>query len=355
MLRQGSEVEDIIGAHGRAVYRERWMPQLMTTLRSPQYGPALFLWHIAKIPIAFFHTRRLLRKWKIDLVHLNESTLLPYVFIAWILRTPVVLHARGATAQRPIEQFLLRVMGKLGRCAIIAIDEETVKSLPPQTQPIATVVYNPIDMGGMPSQDHVHGLRASWGCSPDDVVVGQVASLHTSKGIWDILDLAADLCPMYPSLKFVLVGDDRPEVGEGPKLREVIARRGLCDRVVLPGYVENLAALYGSLDIVLCLFSSGLGGVGRTAYEAALAGKPLIATLRNPAGSQTIRHGIDGLVFKPEDKSSIVQALHRLIQSESTRRALGESAKQHMADRHLPSGVASQVNAVYQMLLSPQT
>ena len=273
VLRTGSDVEETIGAEGKPVYRERWMPQFMTTLRTEQYGPVLYLWHLLKIPMALVHTYRLVKRWGIDIIHLNETALIPYAYVARLLGVAVVMHARGATAPRPIEQFFLRLMGSFSKTAIIAIDEETVWSLPDKSKSITDIVYNPIDISQNLAAVDIRRMRASWGCGDDDVVIGQVAALHSTKGIWEIVELAATLSQKYPHVKFILVGDDRAEAGEGPRIREVLNERGLAKHVTLPGYLESISLVYASLDIALCFFSDYLGGVGRGAFEAAIAGK----------------------------------------------------------------------------------
>ena len=352
ILRTNSEVEEIIGAVGKQTYFERFMPQFMTTLRTPQYSLILFVWHLAKIPMALVKVFFIIRKWRIHLIHLNETALLPYVFVGRLLRVPVVMHARGATAPRPVEHFFLRQIGYLKKVAIIAIDEETLLSFPVKCWKISHVIYNPVDLGPEPSPEEIRKMRESWGCSPNDILIGQVASLHTSKGIWEILEFAAKICPKYPKVRFALVGDDRPEGGEGPQLRRAIAARKLDGRVILTGYESELSAVYGALDIALCLFSQRLGGVGRAAYEAALAGRPLVATLPDPDSSQTVKNGLTGLVFKPADKEGILAALCSLIESETKRIEIGEKAKKEIGNRHLPSLVAKQVESLYSILIS---
>src|SRR5260370_7948699 len=81
-----------------------------------------------------------------------------------------------------------------------------------------------------------------------------------------------------PRVRFVLVGDDSGEAGEGPQLRQAIRAKGLERRVILAGYRRDLSAVYGAFDISLFLFGKGLKRVGGTAFEAALAGRPGVVT-----------------------------------------------------------------------------
>ena len=347
LLPTASGIDALLAAAPERTFRERFLCQFMTTLYTAQYGPALFAWHVAKIPVAFLRIRRLVRRWKIDLVHVNETTLVAYALAARLAGAPVVLHARTAIAPRPFERRLLALLGQTGRARIACIDAEVRDSLPAPCRGIARVIHNPIDLGPAPSLVEIAAMRAAWGFGPEHVVVGQVASLHRQKGIWLILDLAEKLCAEFPLLRIVLVGDDSPGAGEGPPLRAAIEERGLAGRVVLPGYDTRLAAVYAALDVALCLFGGELGGVGRAAYEAAVSGKPLVATLPDPTRSETLEQGVSGLLFTPTDTPGISEALRRLIAGPALRASLGASAQASIGRRHSPAVVAESVVQLY--------
>ena len=347
LVPSGSEIDSMLGAAPERTFRERYLCQFMTTLYTPQYPAWLFAWHLVKIPIALVRIRHLIRRWKIDLVHVNETTLIAYAFAAHFAGVPVVLHARTAIASRPFERAMLSLLGKMRRTRIACIDSEVRDSLPEPARGIAEVIYNPIDLGPAPTPSEIVAKRAAWGFNPGHIVVGQVASLHRQKGIWLILDLAEKLCAEFPALRLVLVGDDSPTAGEGPQLRASIQQRGLADRISLPGYDTGLATVYASLDVALCLFGGELGGVGRAAYEAAVSGKPLVATVPDPTRSETIQDGVSGLLFTHADAEGIAKALRRLISDPALRASLGSSAHASIGGRHSPSVVVDSVQKLY--------
>lgn len=345
-----SEIDAMLGAAPERTYRERHLCQFMTTLYTPQYPPHLLAWHLAKFPLAIARIRHLVRRWRIDLVHVNETTLIAYALAACMAGVPTVLHARTAIAPRTFERALLARLGRMPRARVACIDAEVRDSLPAACRGIAEVIHNPIDLGPAPTAEEIAAMRASWGCGPEHVVVGQVASLHRQKGIWLILDLAEKLCAESPQLRIVLVGDVSPEAGEGPKLRAAIAQRGLTGRVILPGYDTRLAAVYASLEVALCLFGGELGGVGRAAYEAAVSGRPLVATVPDPARSETLENGVSGLLFTHADEAGIAGALRRLIASPELRASLGASGQASIGRRHAPDAVAESVTRLYARL-----
>lgn len=352
LLRKGSEVDGILGVGSRPAVHARFISQTMTTM----YGQGLplpqFLWQLVKAPYSAARVRSLCRKWKIDLVHINETTLLADAWGGVWVGVPVFIHSRTACQLRPFERRFLEATGSRKNVRFLAIDDEVRDSLPPVCREKCTVVYNPIDLGPVPAPDEVAALRASWGVPPDGVVVGQAATLHPQKGIWDILDLAEATRQSLPDVRFVLVGDVSAQMGCGPQLQEAIQARSLAGRVILAGYESRLALVYAAFDVALCLFGGGLGGVGRAAYEAGLSGKPLVATLPNPDSSKTLENGVSGLLFTQEDKAGLRAAVERLAGDATFRNRLGAAAQAALSRRHDPRAVADRVAALYRSVLS---
>lgn len=351
LLRKGSEVDEILGVGSRPVVHERFISQTMTTM----YGQGLpfpqFAWQLVKAPYSAARVRGLCRRWGIDLVHINETTLLADAWGAAWAGVPVFIHARTACQLRPFERWFLEVTGRLKSARFLAIDDEVRDSLPSVCREKCEVVHNPISLGPAPKPSEVEALRAAWGVRSGEVVVGQAASLHPEKGIWDILHLAEATRETLPDVRFVLVGDTAAAVGCGPQLAEAIRSRSLAGRVVLAGYESRLALVYAAFDVALCLFGGGLGGVGRAAYEAGLSGKPLVATLPDPAASKTLQDGVSGLLFTQEDAPGIRAAVERLAGDPALRASLGAAAKSALAERHDPAHVAARVVSLYRGVL----
>jgi len=348
LLRQGSEVDDILGVGDRPAVHARFISQTMTTM----YGRGLpfpqFAWQIIKSPYCASRAATLCEKWKIDIAHINETTLLADARGAAGFGIPVFVHARTACQLRPFERRCLEATGRLANVRFIAIDDEVKDSLPGACREKCTVVHNPIDLGPQPRAEAVSSLRAAWGCGPDSVIVGQAASLHKEKGVWEILDIADSTRESLPDVRFVFVGDKAPGAGLGPELEQAVRERSLAGRVVFAGYQSDLALVYGAFDVALCLFGGGLGGVGRAAFEAGLAAKPLVATLPDPKNSSTLQDGVSGMLFAPDDHAGIRAGIERLCGDPGLRASMGASARAVLAPRHDPRQVAAKVFGLYE-------
>lgn len=351
IVRKRSEAIPLLGASSRPCYVERWMPDFPTAQNPRRYPTWLWAWHFSKMPIAFAEFRALCHRWRIGLVHCNESCLVGYTLIARALGLPAVLHARCSVVQEVLPMALLRAAARHPRLRALAIDDEVFASLPRELRVKGEIVYNPISMP-TPDPSAARAYRERWGLRSGDLAIGQVANLQTTKGTREMLELARRICADEPRVKFVYVGDDSGEYNEGPALKAEVARLGLGGRVVFAGRVSDVHNAYAALDVTLCLFSKYLRGVGRTVYEAAMAGKPMVLTLAGDAMSGTLCGGALGLVSEPEDLEGVERSLRRLIADETARREIGAAARKAIGERQAPGAVAARVAGIYRSLVT---
>lgn len=157
-----------------------------------------------------------------------------------------------------------------------------------------------------------------WMAGADDaVIVLHVGRLAPEKNLRVLVDAwnRAHRC-LGPRATFVIAG-------EGPEGRIVatgapFARHvGFLDR-------ETLADLYASAD--LCVLPSRTETCGLVALEAMAAGLPVIAA--NAGGlAETVRHGENGLLVRPEDARGFAHAIITLALDAGLRRSLGDGAR----------------------------
>ncbi len=123
-------------------------------------------------------------------------------------------------------------------------------------------------------------LRRRWGLGPQHRLVGITARIQPHRRFDLLWATAAEVVAGCPQARFVLLGRgnerDTAELVTGP-----IARLGLADHVVLPGYLRepDYGAALRSLDAFLFLVP-GSDGTCRAVREAMAAGLPVVATRR---------------------------------------------------------------------------
>jgi glycosyltransferase involved in cell wall biosynthesis len=141
----------------------------------------------------------------------------------------------------------------------------------------------------------------------DGTTVLYVGQLSKEKGVGILFESAWELCQTSPSVRFVFVGDYswRNEFAQNLIARAEAAN--VSDRLIFPGFVENVGDLYKEADVHVCpsLLEEALPNV---IVEAKRAGRPSIVF---PSGGcpELIEHGWDGYICASKTQSELVNGL----------------------------------------------
>lgn len=136
-----------------------------------------------------------------------------------------------------------------------------------------------------------------------------IARLLVDKGIRQFAEAASLLKLRYPDVEFKVVGylDDNPESIEQSELDAWVAS----EKLVYLGRLSDVRpAIAGASVFVLPTFYRE--GVPRTILEALAMGRAIVTT-DTPGCRETVVHGVNGYLVKPEAVEELVSALEKLI------------------------------------------
>jgi glycosyltransferase involved in cell wall biosynthesis len=173
---------------------------------------------------------------------------------------------------------------------------------------------------------------------PERPVIGNLARLVPYKGLHHIIEAAAELSGEFPALRVVLAGGDVPEYPDyRQQLLDLAAKRGIAERVELPGFVEDPATLLvGTSVFVSATYrdEQGFGweGLPGAVLEASWVGVPVVAT-RAGGTLESVRDGETGtLVDSPAGLAPAIAAYLRDPELAARRGAAGRAfAREHFA------------------------
>jgi glycosyltransferase involved in cell wall biosynthesis len=202
-----------------------------------------------------------------------------------------------------------------------------------------------------PKSKGLPDLRAAYGLSKDDFVVGIVARMQKHRRFEIFFDALAKAAEEIPNLKVLLVGRGTwmDEVAVKPA-----ARRELSGKAIFTGYrrgAEYVATL--ACMSVKVYLTPGSDGSCRAAREATAMGVPIVAAKRGHL-VDLVEDGVTG-VLVDDDPDQLAAALVRLAKNTDERARMSDAAFKKAQRRFGLPGQARAVEAFYAQVLGSKT
>jgi glycosyltransferase involved in cell wall biosynthesis len=292
--------------------------------------------------------KRFLDRGRFDIVHgQSEGSYLVYEALAVARQRQIVTvltrHSMIRNKPAVVRPFLISLTKLLARRAdgLIAVSQacaEESAGFPG----LMRVIPNGVDLGEFkPMPVERERLRAELGLAADDIVLGYVGRLHTTKGISFLLDAFEGLYCENPRLRLVLAGP-------GP-LRASVSERAAASsgaiRLLDPMPFDKVASLLNALDVFA--FPSKGEAFGIALLEAMACGLPSVAYGRWGV-KELVVDGQTGLLA--ESFVDFARLLRRLGSNAALRRQLGRAARQSVEERFSWSHVAAETVDFYREL-----
>ena len=287
---------------------------------------------------------RLKRKETPDLVHLNGigSSALFHLSTAGACPAPllVTLHTRlmtdGDAPHDTLQSRVLRAADGVVACSASVLLQ--LRSLVPTAFPRSVVIPNSVETPD----------RLPTPLPADPAHLLCLGRLIPLKGFDLALAALAAVRNRFPDLRLTVAGD-------GPsrsQLERMAAEAGLGPAVRFTGWIRpgEIPGLINEATMVL-IPSRGREGLPVVAIQAALMGRPIIAT---PVGGlpEIVVDGVTGVLVGENDALALARAIEDLLDHPDTAAAMGRRARIHARERF---GWESHLNAydrVYRRLIA---
>lgn len=198
-----------------------------------------------------------------------------------------------------------------------------------------------------PSVD-ASAVRAKYGLE-GYTVIGFLGSMVPWHGVPNVIEAAKIICPRYPQVKFLIVGDwtrDRSAI-------EKVHEYGIEDRVVFAGAVPLDDAPYfiNAMDIATAPYADPTQVYGSSTkfYEYMAAGRAIVASNVAQMGD-VIEDGVTGLLVVPGDSNDLAEKLMYLLDNPDLRCEMGRRAREVAVANHTWRQNAERILQVCQQL-----
>ena len=225
---------------------------------------------------------------------------------------------------------------------IIAVSEAVKRNIAENGVPDdkISVIYGGINPVKVLDDREKSLAREKWGIG-EEVVVGIVARLTEVKGHKYFIDAAEIISRDNDNVKFFIAGI-------GPKeeeLKELIKQKGLTDKVVFTGFVDEIYEVFNIIDINV--ISSLSEALCLSLIEGMSVGKPSVAA--DTGGiPEVIKNGYNGFLVPAGDAEGLADAILKLIHDPGLRKAMGDRGREIMEKNFTADIMAEKIEELYE-------
>jgi glycosyltransferase involved in cell wall biosynthesis len=279
------------------------------------------------LPRYFVALARLVRQHKVELVHGHLfGPSYSASLLGLLMKLPVVGTLHGQVDLHPEEKFKRIKFGLLNRGASrLVFVSESLRRFFLGTRllrsEITAVIPNGVDTARF-SRAPDRSLRAAFGASDDEFLVGAVGNVRPAKGYDVLLRAAALLKTRSVNYRFVVVGEADSDLG----LRLLSLREdlGLTDSVSFSGFLRDVTPALNAFDVYA--ITSRSEGFSISTVEAMAAGLPVVAT-RCGGPEEIVDDGVTGILVDNGSPEAVAAAIESLRMNARRRRELGDAAR----------------------------
>lgn len=298
---------------------------------------------------------RLIRHYKIDLVHTNMEVVLQSGLAARLAGVPSVYHVRGTSFAKP-RRVCDALVGAINRLSdeIIVISKAVGEIFYERgIREKVSVIFNSLDPIAFDCVDaaKVMALRRELTAGEDAPLVATVGRINPRKGLECFVRSAALVANERPDVRFAVVGDTADAFEEDylKSLRELAARLGVGSRMVFAPARRNITELMSALD--LFVMTSINEGFGRVIIEAMAARRPVVAS--NVGGiPEIVEDGVTGILARPNQPEEFARGISSALANPETLSRMGKAGRARVESHFSDNANVPSVMGIYRRALS---
>ena len=307
--------------------------------------------------LAIYRIYKILRKYKIDVIHSHGLLVNILSRVAsYLARTPVSISTAhiplnlksGKQAQNVFEKLMVPYylimdnLTSLFNQKVIAVSHAVKRDLMEQgvDPKRIVIVQNGLDLTR--ERGNNQGTEGKLKRAGNHPIVGTITRLSPQKDIPTFLKMAVLVIKDLPKVQFLIVGD-----GEKRKeLQDLAEKLGLGDHVRFLGYRKDVPDLLKTFNIFA--LSSLWEGLPIVILEAMAAEKPVVATTVDGV-AEVVEHDKTGLLVEPQRPDLLAKSVIELIRNPNRAKGMGKRGRERL-ERYF--SIKRVINTVEQIYLS---
>jgi glycosyltransferase involved in cell wall biosynthesis len=180
-------------------------------------------------------------------------------------------------------------------------------------------------------------------------VVAMVGQLSAVKGYPTFLEAVASLRRTFEGCVFLAVGEEMTPTGYRGELEAMAARLGVSDCVRFLGWQPDVRGILSSSDVMV--LPSLKEGLPLAILEAMACGRPVVATPVDGV-PEAVVDGVTGFLVPPRDPEALASAVGRLLREPALAARMGAAGRTRIVEQFSRPVFAARVEQLYHDLLS---
>lgn len=209
------------------------------------------------------------------------------------------------------------------------------------------VIYNGVDIEEFKNEERT-SLREELGITKNEFLIGVVGRLCARKNQEFVIEAANRLKDSELNLKHIIVGEDSSLKKEyETRLKQLINKYSLQDRVFLIGFRKNIAEILNILDLLV--IPSLEEAFGIIALEGMASGTPVVA---NKVGGlvEVIKDGETGILTPVNDINSLTEIIIDLLTNQEKRDRIIKRAREEVREKFSIEVMINRTEELYKQL-----
>ncbi len=201
-------------------------------------------------------------------------------------------------------------------------------------------VYNGIEPLEKITAEEIERIKEDYKIASDKIVVGMVARLEEVKNHEMFIEVAKLVSDARPQTAFMIVGTGTRE----EKLKRLAAEKGIADRVVFTGYIDDVNDIMNVIDIHV--LTSKKEALCISLIEGMSLSKPIVTTASG-GPEELVCNQKNGKIIAKDDILGFAEAVIEYIDDEQMRKEAGEIGKNFVDTRFKAANMARLLERIY--------
>lgn len=212
----------------------------------------------------------------------------------------------------------------------------------------ATTIHPGIDPESMRRKESLRQqVRKEFNIEDKHVLIGNVGRMVEFKGQEHLIRAFSRLAGYFPEARLMIVGTGKLQ----DELSSLTKSLDTADKVIFPGFRDDMQAIYSAFDIYAHTSVEGGGELSPFAVLYALAASlPVVATSAGDIG-EMVKDGLNGFIVPERDQSVAADKLFALVQEPELRYVMGCAGLELMREKFTLSSMGSSILKLYSDVL----